>query len=82
MFTRDEAQELIDQVFQEEVLALGGMVALHEVADDLVWKLVQNMDVIRGRVLRQLKDREPPGARASQPHPAIEEFLAVLGKGS
>jgi len=81
MLTLDEARELIDRVFEEEALALGGMVAVHELADDLVWRLVRNMDVIRGRVLRDLKDR--PAITAEKmltPHPAIEGFLSSLGR--
>jgi len=81
MLTVDEARELIDRVFEEEALALGGMVAVHELEDDLVWRLIRNMGVIRGRVLRELQDR--PAMAANQglaPHPAIEGFLTSLGR--
>jgi hypothetical protein len=81
MFTSEEARELIDQIFEEEALALGGMVAIHEVGDDLVCRLVRNMDVIRGRVLERLdeRSREEMGSKKGlTPHPAIEEFLLTL----
>lgn len=81
MLTVDEARELIDRVFEEEALALGGMVAVHELEDDLVWRLIRNMGVIRGRVLRELQDRPAMAAdRGLTPHPAIEGFLTSLGR--
>ena len=52
MITKAEAQDLINGLFEEEALVLGGLVALHEVEDDLVWRLVRNLDAIRGRALR------------------------------
>ena len=85
MFTKSEARELIDDLFEEEALVLGGLVAVHEVDDDLVWRLVRNLDVIRGKVLRRLEDRaaddrDVPSPRHPnlKPHPAIEDFLLSL----
>jgi len=82
MLTKTEAKDLINDVFEEEALVLGGLVALHDIEDDLVWRLVRNLDAIRGRVLRSLDDSEfpdtdEPGPRRPdlRPHPAIEEFL-------
>ena len=50
--------------------------------DDLVWRLVKNLDVIRGKVLRRLEDNvtgdedgPPPRRPNLKPHPAIEDFL-------
>jgi len=50
-----------------------------------VWRLVRNLDAIRGRVLRSLEDSEfpdadEPGPRRPdlRPHPAIEEFLLKI----
>lgn len=82
MLTKTEAKDLINDVFEEEALVLGGLVALHDVEDDLVWRLVRNLDSIRGRALRSLDDSELPEAEEAgpkrpdlRPHPAIEEFL-------
>jgi len=85
MLTKAEAKDLINDVFEEEALVLGGLVALHDVEDDLVWRLVRNLDAIRGRALRSLDDSEFPDADEAgpkrpdlRPHPAIEEFLLKI----
>ncbi len=85
MITKAEARELITDLFEEEALLIGGLVAVHKVDDDLVWRLVKNLDVIRGKILRRLDDKEPaeetvPAARRPnlKPHPAIEDFLLSL----
>jgi len=48
---------------------------------------VKNLDVIRGKILRRLEDKEIPDDTASplhrahlKPHPAIEDFLLSLRK--
>ena len=38
--------------------------AVHKVEDDVVWRLVKNLDVIRRKVLRRLDDEAPDEARA------------------
>lgn len=81
-----EARMLIDDIFEEEALVIGGLVAVHEIDDDLVWRLIQNLDAIRARTLRRLPDEERAGEAASRepdlrPHPAIEEFLLSLRRG-
>ena len=84
MLSPAEAKELIDDLFEEEALVIGGLVAVHAMDDDLVWRLVKNLDVIRGRVLHRLEDKAPtdgnaPPPRTSlKPHPAIEDFLLSL----
>ena len=87
MITKAEARELITDLFEEEALVIGGLVAVHNVDDDLVWRLVKNLDVIRGKILRRLEDNELPGDAAVpprrpnlKPHPAIEDFLLSLRK--
>ena len=87
MITKAEARELITDLFEEEALVIGGLVAVHKMEDDLVWRLVENLDVIRGKILRRLEDRAPSdddGTSARRPnlkpHPAIEEFLLTLRK--
>lgn len=85
MISKAAAKELIDDLFEEEALVIGGLIAVHEVDDDLVWRLVKNLDVIRGKVLRRLEDKaederdNPPPQRPSlKRHPAIEDFLLSL----
>ncbi|RJP18956.1 MAG: hypothetical protein C4529_11880 [Deltaproteobacteria bacterium] len=85
MISKAEAKELINDLFEEEALVIGGLVAVHEMDDDLVWRLVKNLDVIRGKVLRRLEDKAPADGDGSpprrpnlKPHPAIEDFLLSL----
>ena len=85
MIGKVEARSLIDDIFREEALVIGGLVANHGLDDDLVWRLVRNLEAIRGRILRRLDDelpldetvpeRERPGVK---PHPAISDFLCCL----
>lgn len=84
MLTKDEAKELILDLFEEEALIIGGLFAVHEVGDDLVWRLMKNLDVILGKALNRLGNQKAGEStktedRASvKPHPAIEEFLLKL----
>ncbi len=85
MISKTEARDLIADLFEEEALVIGGLVAVHAVDDDLIWRLVKSLDVIRGRILRRLEDEAPADRPESQlqksnlkPHPAIEDFLLSL----
>jgi hypothetical protein len=85
MITKAEVRELITDLFEEEALLIGGLVAIHKVDDDLVWRLVKNFDVIREKILRRLEDEElsenagpPPPMPHLKRHPAIEDFLLSL----
>jgi hypothetical protein len=85
MISTAEARDLINDLFEEEALVIGGLVAVHKLDDDLVWRLIKNLDVIRMRTLRRLND-EPADDEAKswyrrpnlKPHPAIEDFLLSL----
>lgn len=85
MMSKAEARGMIDDIFEEEALVIGGLVAVHEMDDDLVWRLMRNLDVIRGSALRRIDDEptldatEPQDRRPNvKPHPAIEDFLLSL----
>ena len=82
MIAENEVKQLINDLFEEEALVIGGLVAVHRLDDDIVWRLVKNLDVIRGRFLRRIEaqDGDDTGdGRAPRPnlkpHPAIEDFL-------
>lgn len=83
MISKAEVRQLINDLFEEEALVIGGLVAVHQVDDDLVWRLVKNLDVIRGKTLRRIDAREGDGEESGgltarpnlKPHPAIEDFL-------
>ncbi len=88
MIAKSEVRDLITDLFEEEALVIGGLVAVHKVDDDLVWRLVKNLDVIRGKILRRLEDEAPTEKTDSPlpetnptPHPAIEDFLLSLRRG-
>jgi len=82
MISKADAKALINDLFEEEALVIGGLIAVYEMDDDLVWRLIKNLDVIRGKILRRLEDQapvdEPPRRPNLKPHPAIEEFLRSL----
>lgn len=85
MISTAEAREMIDDLFEEEALMIGGLAAVHWLDDDLVWRLVRSIDVIRGRILRRLEAEAPPeedklefDSVSHKRHPAIEEFLLAL----
>lgn len=80
-----KAKALINDLFEEEALVIGGLVAIHEMDDDLVWGLVKSLDAIRGKILNRLADtvlcdNDGPllGRPDDKPHPAIQEFLLRL----
>ena len=85
MMLKEEVKDLILDFFEEEMLLIGGLVATHKIEDDVVWRLVKNLDVIHRKVLRRLDDKDPdqegegPPRRPNlKPHPAIEDFLLSL----
>ena len=88
MISKAEVKELILDLFEEEALVIGGLVAVHKIEDDVVWRLVKNFDSIRRKYLRRLEDKDPdddgggPPKRPNlKPHPAIEDFLLSLRRG-
>ena len=88
MMRKSEVKDLIRDLFEEEALVLGGLVAVHRIEDDVVWRIVKNLDVIRRKYLRRLDDKDPddegggpPRRSHLKPHPAIEDFLLSLRRG-
>lgn len=87
MLSKTEVEDLICELFEEEALVIGGMVALHGMEDSMVWRLMRNLDEIRRKTLRRLEDRFPKAEEAPKErpdmrlHPAIEEFLLRVREG-
>jgi hypothetical protein len=82
MISEVEVRHLINDLFEDEALLIGGLVAVHHVDDDLIWRLVKNLDVIRRKTLRRIEAREGDGGNSDvtvrpnlKRHPAIEDFL-------
>jgi hypothetical protein len=85
MMSKAETKNLILDLLEEEALVIGGLVAVHKIEDEVVWRLVKNLDVIHRKVLRRLDYKDPgqegegPPRRPNlKPHPAIEDFLLSL----
>ena len=64
---------------------LGGLVAVHQVDDDFVWRFVKGLDAVCSKAFRQIDKRDmspdsdtADGQSRLRPHPAIEDFLLKL----
>jgi len=85
MADKEGPRELLDDVFEELALLVGGLVVYYGVRDDVVRNLVKTLDFVRGNSLRRIEegsvvdkaDQALPGSTL-RPHPAIEEFLLSL----
>ncbi len=83
MMSTTEVRELIDDAFEELALAAGGLVATEPVPDEVIWKFIRNLEVVRGRTLRRIGEEGtrslgPDREADTRPHPAIEQFLRRL----
>jgi hypothetical protein len=83
----EEIRDLLDDLFEEEALAIGGLIALHPVDEEIVARLFGSLTVIRDKALKRI---EAPATsnigtanttmQLAAPHPAVEAFLAKLGR--
>ena len=83
MFGEFEVRELVDELFEEEALVIGGLVAAYGIDDDLVTSLMGNLEAIRGNMITRIESRDDsaearPKRSSVEPHPAIKEFLIKL----
>ena len=74
-----------DRFFRELILCLGGIFAVQEVDDTLVWQVTKSFDVIYQRSRARILQREGPGEkgmprRRAGPHPAVEDLLTRIGR--
>lgn len=76
--------EETDRFFREIVLCLGGIFAVHEVDDAIIWQVTKSLDRIyqrtRARVLERdgTSENDVPQRRVN-PHPAVEDLLSRIG---
>ena len=73
-----------DRFFREIVLCLGGIFAIHEVDDALVWRVTKSLEHLYHRSRERLGQRpgkpaRDPFSRRLTPHPAVEDLLARIG---
>jgi len=85
MIDKVEARDLVNDLFEEEALLIGGLVLVYGMDDDLVWHLVRSLDFVRRKFLRRVEDGSPadgvepaPNGSSLRPHPAIADFLRSL----
>ena len=74
----------IDGLFREIVLCLGGIFAVQEVSDELVWQVVRNLYRIYRRVRATNRhtcdgDGLPMGWPGTVQHPAVMHLLEQMG---
>lgn len=74
-----------DRFFREIVLCLGGIFAVQEVDDALIWQVTKSLDRIYQRTRARLLEREGSSdqdvpRRRVEPHPAIEDLLSRIGQ--
>ncbi len=87
MFSKEDTKELLDELLEEEALLIGGSIALHQVEDDFIWKLMKGLDQIRDRFMARIEDMSEDSPVTSRhlnltPHPAIEHFLLKLRRNA
>ena len=79
--TKRDARLLLDGVFEEEALVIGGLLTVHQVDDAFIDRLFRSHGAIRSNALRRLEGRDTGGLQRgspSGPHPAVEAFLDRL----
>lgn len=87
MITRKDVRGLIDAVFEQEALMIGGLVAVNDIRDDFVQKLVACLEAAHEKAVAGLaslggqpcEERKHPNLN---PHPAIEAFLGRVRRGA
>lgn len=87
VISKREVTDLVRALFREEALVIGGLVAVYDLDDEIVWRLMKNLDVIRQKTLSRIENKptENGNHRATsrfnlKPHPAIADFLVNLDR--
>ena len=85
VMTKTDTRRLLAEVFEETALVLGGLVAVHRVDDDFVWRFVKGLDAVCSKAFRRVDQRDSAADADTadaesrlRPHPAIEDFLLKL----
>ena len=82
--TTSEVRELLDDIFEEEALVVGGLMEIHGASTAFVRQFFGSLEAIRAHALERLAGEARPPSPEPGPggsRPAIEEFLARLGRG-
>lgn len=81
MGPKETAKQVVLDLLEEQALALGGCVAIGDIPDPAVWRLVRALEAAGSRVLGELDEPEAADAREGlnlTPHPAVEYLLHRL----
>lgn len=83
MLTNNEVEALLDELFEQEALVIGGLVALHGMDDKALCSLMRSLDELRTRFRRRIaahgaKAADVQASELPKPHPAIQRFLCKL----
>ena len=83
--TDSEFRRLIEDLFHDEALVLGGMAEMHDLDDAFVTQLFGSLGRIRRQVLQRIggttkSGSHEPGRERGRRRPAIEDFLAQLDR--
>ncbi len=74
----------MDRFFREVVLCLAGIFAVRDCEDDIVRQVTRSLGHVyrrhRRRLLRQGSGNAKAARRPIEPHPAVEELLAQIGR--
>ena len=80
MMGATESQELIDGVFEDLTLSIGGLIHSFNIPDAFTWRLFQSMESLRekAREVSSEGSAESIPVGSVRPHPAAEMFLKKL----
>lgn len=79
--THSNPEDLVREAFDDIAILIGSAAASYRLEDDLLWTMVNRLDRIRVRVLRDLKGHARGSAvntastKLPRVHPAVDEFL-------
>lgn len=83
MLSQHEVKLLINDIFEEEALIIGGMAVIKKIEDDNVVRIIRNFDLLRNKFLQKIdaqsQSPEEMYLKDNQRlHPAIQEFIKKL----
>jgi len=77
-----KARQVLDATIGDIAQVLGGIFALHDVEDAVVWKAMKHLDLSHSTALARLQESDGPESfedrEASKTHPAVEALLRKL----
>lgn len=83
MLSEHEVKRLIDDIFEEEALIIGGMAAIKKIEDDNVNRIIRNFDLLRKKYFQRIEEKSQGHEETllrdnRRLHPAIQEFIKKL----